>query len=113
MNWKEIKPARMAGAGDTTRLLLATRLEAMGDGVFDILAAPPQLTMQEMQATKKHAPAKVLAVKQAMKSGQTLDQMAHRFRHMGRGYSRRTLADIRAALSEANTHTKHAKISAI
>ena len=95
--------------------MLDARLIETGRGVFDLDITNPEirLTLAEQRATKQWPMSKVLTVKEAMARHVTLDRMAAQYRSRGRGWSRRTLADIRAALSEAADTKKHQKNSAI
>lgn len=101
----------MSGASEQTRRILEAKLVQTDSGVFDLDITNPEirLTLAEQRATKKWPMSKVLAVKEAMSKRVTLDRMAAQYRSRGRGWSRRTLADIRAALSEAAKSQKTSK----
>ena len=109
MIWTQLKPAALSGASEQTRRILDARLIETERGVFDldITNAEICLTLAEQIATKQWPMNKALAVKEAMSKRVTLDRMAAQYRCRGRGWSRRTLADIRAALSEAAKSQKH------
>lgn len=111
MIWTQLKPAMMSGASEQTRRILEAKLVQTDSGVFDLDITNPEirLTLAEQRATKKWPMSKVLAVKEAMSKRVTLDRMAAQYRSRGRGWSRRTLADIRAALSEAAKSQKTSK----
>jgi len=111
MIWNQLKPAALSGASEQTRRILDARLIETERGVFDldITNAEIRLTLAEQIATKKWPMSKVLAVKDAMSKRVTLDRMAAQYRSRGRGWSRRILADIRAALSEAARGQKTSK----
>ncbi len=115
MVWTQLKPAALSGASEQTKRILEAKLVQTGAGVFDLDITNPEvrLTLAEQRATKKWPMSKVLAVKEAMSRRVTLDRMAAQYRSRGRGWSRRTLADIRAALSDATEGQKHQKNSAV
>ena len=111
MIWTQLKPARLSETSEQTRRMLEARLIETERGVFDldITNAEIRLTLAEQIATKKWPMNRVLAVKDAMSKRVTLDRMAAQYRNRGRGWSRRILADIRAALSEAAKSQKTSK----
>jgi hypothetical protein len=111
MIWTRLKPAALSGASEQTRRILDARLIETERGVFDldITNTEIRLTLTEQIATKQWPMSKVLAVKDAMSKRVTLDRMAAQYRSRGRGWSRRILADIRAALSEAAKSQKTSK----
>ena len=111
MIWNQLKPAALSGASEQTRRILDSRLVETERGVFDLDIANPdiRLTLAEQIATKQWPMNRVLAVKEAMGKRVTLDRMAAQYRSRGRGWSRRILADIRSALSEAAKSQKTLK----
>lgn len=111
MNWKVIKPPAMSAASANTLRLLDAKMIGGEGGKFelDITNTDCTLTLNEQKMTQKWPTNTVLSVKRAMAEGLTLDIMAARYRHNGRGWSRRTLADIRAALSQAQNVKKVSK----
>ena len=111
MIWTQLKPARLSETSEQTKRMLDARLIETERGVFDLDITNPEirLTLAEQRATQKWPMSKVLAVKEAMSRHVTLDRMAAQYHSRGRGWSRRTLADIRAALSEAADTKKTSK----
>lgn len=105
----------MSGASEQTRRILEAKLVQTDSGVFDLDITNPEirLTLAEQRATSRWPMSKVLTVKEAMARNVTLDRMAAQYHSRGRGWSRRTLADIRAALSGAADTKKHQKNSAV
>lgn len=115
MEWRVLKPPALSGASEQTRRILEANLIEARPGFFDLDMEAPEvlLTLAEQRATRRWPQSRVLAVKEAMAKNITLDRMEANFRSRGRGWSRRTLADIRAALSEATAPAKASKNSAV
>jgi len=111
MEWNVLKPPELSGASEQTRRILEAKMFEAKPGFFDldIVAPDVRLTLAEQKATRRWPQSRVLAVKEAMAKHITLDRMEANFRSRGRGWSRRTLADIRAALSEAAGPAKTSK----